>query len=129
MIFTDADDSFSEMVSYNGLYLDFRTAITIVGNGGHTRLPASSRASRFFGYVMKPVSLNPKCPESCGGGIKVGIRGNFQCYSKSTKKKVAVKKQTITFISYRKTFRGFNYPTHQWCHLSPSGSTINIIDI
>ena len=37
------------------------TCMAIYGNGGHTKLPSASRASRFFGYVFHEVALEMPC--------------------------------------------------------------------
>ena len=44
-------------VIFRGKKMHGQTALTLAGNGGKTRRPATSRASRFFGYVQKPVTL------------------------------------------------------------------------
>ena len=111
----------NEKVTCHGQVMNYRTAIAVVGNGGGTRIPASSRASRFFGYVSKHVSLNPECPQRCDSLIEVGKKGNFHCYGRTSKKTVVVKDTPIRFISYRKNLQGLNYPVHRWCrHISDS---------
>ncbi len=106
-----------------------QTALTLAGNGGKTRRPATSRASRFFGYVQKPVTLQESC--GCSDSIKVGTRGTFEkVLRKNAKSNDRKRKQasdhnegdsfvegTVVFISYKKGLNAsaLNYPTKCWC--------------
>ena len=132
-------------VIYNGKLMHWDTALAIAGNGGKTRRPAASRASRFFGYVHKPIQMMKSC--GCKHSIKVGDKGNFPKFKRKPRKKKDINKNTedsdepgheaapvsvtleyvtgiIRFISFKRTKAGLNYPTKQWCpHILLEGSS------
>ena len=132
-------------VIYNGKLMNWDTALAIAGNGGKTRRPAASRASRFFGYVHKPIQMMKSC--GCKHSIKVGDKGNFPKFKRKPRKKKDINKNTedsdepgheaapvsvtleyvtgiIRFISFKRTKAGLNYPTKQWCpHILLEGSS------
>ena len=70
----DADRSDTVIVGDKVIHL--KTAMAVFGNGGHCRLPTTSRASRFYGYVFQPISMDNVCAnEECLIKYSVGDTG------------------------------------------------------
>ena len=51
----------SDSVVVNGREMSLKTAAAIFGNGGYTRLPAQARASRFYSYAFRPITMETDC--------------------------------------------------------------------
>ena len=95
-----------DKVVVNGRSMNIQTGITVYGNEGHTNLPATSRAARFFGYVFNEVTLTPNCnvaDSPCRsydlGDVLHGLKGSGK----------------IVALSFKKNKKGLAYPASRLC--------------
>ena len=77
-------------VVFRNKKMDWRTALSIAGNKGKTRWPATSRAARFFSFVQEPITLRDSC--GCSDSIMSGDQGRYErvvtCEEKQKEKAV-----------------------------------------
>ena len=92
-------------VTVDGMQMNIKTCMAIYANGGHTRLPSASRASRFFGYVYEDVCLSLECQSHETHKIyRIGDR-----YIGSDVN------GRIAALNYKKTPKGLTYPATKLC--------------
>ena len=93
-----------DMVEIDGINMHLATSMAIFGNGGMTTLPGTSRASRFYGYVYKNITLKIDCDAIDHRVYTIGdmYRG-LKAHGK------------ILAMAYKKRSRGLHYPAKVMC--------------
>ena len=94
----------------NSVKLDVKTCMTIYGNGGGSRLPAASRASRFFGYVFNEITLDNPCKDELNEHHEYEIGDALEILDDKS-----VIKGKIVALFWKKRQKGLVYPAVRLC--------------
>ena len=102
------NNTIPKYVVVDGKRMSLKTAMAVYGHGGRNKLPAQSRASRFYSYAFKPVKMETDCSDEDCEKWSVGDYGEFPLKTKLIQGKVVS-------IAYRKSKKGLCYPSSRFC--------------
>ena len=95
-------------VVVDGVKMSVATGMAVYGNGGKTSLPSTSRASRFYGYMFKDVTMSTGCSQDNCHHYAIG-----DIYDTSNSGR-----GRIVALSYKKNEKGLSYPAKILCRCS-----------
>ena len=91
-------------VVVSGIEMKLDTSMAVYGNGGCTLLPSASRASRFYGYVYKDISLEVECNAP-----------NHHIYCIGDTYSCTIGFGKIMALAFKKNMKGLAYPARVMC--------------